>query len=86
MDKKDIVIDYHVLKNSEKVNVTEIVKSIYRYIQTHEIYFKYEPSFVEGVLIFGIVGYKEDQEKLQNELGPILNGLGAKLDILLERK
>lgn len=87
MEKNDIVIDYSVSKveGSFVIDMKAMVQSIYTYIQTHEIYFKYEPSFVEGVLIFGIVGFKDDHEKLLSELGQSLKEHGVELKVLLER-
>lgn len=52
------------------------------YIQNTEIYFKYEPTFVNSVLIFGIIGFEEDHEKLQKILGKDIQSIGCKLQEL----
>lgn len=86
---KDIIVHYFVNKQeniNHEINMKLVISCIYVYIQNHEIYFKYEPKFVNNVLIFGIVGFKKDHIKLQKVLGSDLNKLGCKLNILTEKE
>lgn len=86
MASKDILIHYIVSKKEDfpkEVNMELVINCIYVYIQNTPIYFKYEPRFINQVLIFGIIGFKRDQKKFQKVLGSDLNKLGCKLIISL---
>lgn len=85
---KDILTHYMVNKksNSKKTDLSNIINFVIVYIQNNEIYFKYEPTFWNKVLIFGIIGTKKEQTKLKKDLGKIINKLGGKLNILLKGK
>lgn len=80
---KDILIHYMVTKKeNEQANIKKIIQSIMVYIQSNSIYFKYEPKFVNNILIFGIIGFKRDQVKLQKRLGDYISYFGGNLEIL----
>lgn len=82
MEKDDILIHYIVTKKEhKKINMKKLIKMIYRYVQNHEIYFKYDPTFYEGVLLFGIVGFQKDHDALQEILGNNVIKLNCNLTI-----
>ena len=81
-NKKDKIVHYMVTKEpNSKPRMKLVVGVIYAYVQNKEVYFKYEPRFHDGVLIFGIVGYKKLQKDFQKMVGGDLKKLGCKLDI-----
>ena len=89
METNDILINYVVNKKenfSDKINMELLINCIYVYIQNTPIYFKYEPTFYLGVLIFGIIGFKKEHIKLQKILGSDIDKLGGKLSIVLEKE
>ena len=81
MEKDDILIHYivHKKEGTKKIKIKTLIHSIITYIQTHEVYFKYEPDFYAGVLIFGIIGLKKDHNKLKKNLGKIFDRLGCQV-------
>jgi hypothetical protein len=85
MQKDDILIDYKVTKDSELPNMKNIMGSIYNYVQNNPVYFSYEPSFVNGVLIFGIVGLKHNHVNLQRMMGANISASGGKLEVMVDR-
>jgi len=85
MTESDIEIHYMVTKKvNTKVVVSEVINLIYAYVQNKEVYFKYEPHFHEGVLIFCIVGFQSDHKELQKLLGKDINKFKCELEILQE--
>ena len=86
--EKDILVHYMVYKKEKtsKPKMNIVIQSIYMYIQNHEIYFDYEPTFNNGVLLFGIVGFKKDHTKLKEELGDLLNKSDCQLKVLQNSK
>jgi hypothetical protein len=83
--KKDILVHYKVTKQAnykQKVNMELLIGCIYTYIQNTPIYFKYEPNFVNSILVFGIIGFKRDHVKLQKRLGSDIKKLGCDLTII----
>ena len=76
----DYVYHYIVNKKSNApVDMKALITVIVAYIQTHDVYFKYTPQFVEGVIIFGVIGYKKDHTELQNTLCETLSELNCNL-------
>jgi hypothetical protein len=83
--KKDILVHYKVTKQadySQQVNTELLISCIYTYIQNTPIYFKYEPNFVNSILVFGIIGFKREHMKLQKRLGSDIEKLGCSLSII----
>lgn len=79
---KDITINYMVTKKeNSKPNMKKLIKRIYHYIQNNEIYFKYEPKFYKGILIFSIVGFPSDHTKLQKILKNRIKTLKCELKV-----
>ncbi len=83
MEKGDIVVHYMVSKKEDTidVNTSLLVSSIYKYVQNREIYFKYDPKFFKGVLLFGIVGFPHDHEAFQEVVGGDVKKLNCNLKI-----
>lgn len=73
--ESDYVYHYTVSKiNSDdnSVDMDQLIRSIIRYVQIHEVYFKYNPNFISGVLVFGVIGYETDHITLQKDLGAVV--------------
>lgn len=85
MHKNDIIIDYKVVKDSELPDMKKIIHSIYKYVQNNEVYFKYEPKIIDGVLIFGIVGFRHKHNNLLKIMGNDVRESGGKLEIMVDR-
>jgi len=83
MKDGDILAHYMITKklNSKKTDLPGIINLVIAYIQNNEIYFKYEPTFWNGVLIFGIIGFKQDQNKFKTDIEKIIDNLGGKLEL-----
>jgi len=64
------------------VNTKKLVGSIIWYVQNNEVYFKEMPTFVENVLVFTIIGYRNQQRRLKQKLGKIIDNEGCILEIL----
>ena len=77
----DFVYHYIVYKAVDNVSIDmdTLIKTIVGYVQSHEVYFKYDPSFFNGTLIFGIVGYKSDQDALRKSLHGKISRPGCNL-------
>lgn len=85
LDPNDVIVVYMVNKDistgiKPKGNV--VTQIIYDHVHTHAVYFNYGPKFVNGVLLFGIVGTPSDQEKLQEGVKNDLLAQGCKLKIV----
>ena len=85
--EEDIVVDYMVTKLSDvDIDMIKLMKALRDYMQNNEIYYSYTPHFVEGVMVFGIVGFRSEHDKLQSELYNTLGHLGFYLEVSLERE
>lgn len=84
--KNDILIHYMVTKQETKVDIEKIIQFIITYVQNHLVYFKYEPTFYNNVLIFGLIGFKREHKKLQKRIGSDITKFGGKLNILKGEK
>ena len=82
MEKNDILAHYMVhKKENQKTDILTIIRLIINYVQNNKVYFKYEPTFWQGVLIFGIIGYQEDHDKLKELLGTDIDRFGGVIKI-----
>lgn len=86
MEKNDTVVHYVVAKDKDDVNVTLVMAVVQTYVQCNEVYYQYDQQFWNGTIIFGIVGYPHEHEKLQNILGDTLESLGCSLHVTLTKK
>lgn len=83
LSKKNVLIHYMVnKKENTEVDTKLVISCIYTYAQNKPIYFEYEPTFYNDVLVFGIIGIKREHLKLQKVLGSDLIKLNCKLNIL----
>jgi hypothetical protein len=85
MKHKDITIFYMVKKASDTPDMEKIIQLVMAYVQNNPIYFQSEPTFVNNIIMFGIVGYETDHNKLQKYLGSDLEKLGGNLSILIKK-
>lgn len=87
MKPKDILVHYMVTKiENKEVDIEKIIQFIITYIQNHPIYFKYDPSFYNKVLLFGVIGFKKEHIKLQKRLGSDITKFGGTLTVLHEKE
>lgn len=83
MTSKDIVIHYQITKIPEtKADVPKIIQTVIHHVQIREIYFIYDPNFWQGVLIFGIKGFPQDQENFFLTVKDAISKLGGDLSII----
>lgn len=77
---EDIIITYMVTKESDSSpNMEALINVIISYVQNSEVYFKSVPGFVHGVLVFTIVGTKEEHDKIKFFLADDIKKLECKL-------
>jgi len=82
MGKEDKVVNYMVTKNSGAIpKMEQLIFTVTEYVQTNEVSFKFNITFYDGVLLFGIIATKEDHRRLYKALSKQL----AKLDCNLKR-
>lgn len=84
MNKNDLAINYMVTKKEEytkKVDMKKLILLIRDYVQNSEVYFKHYPEFKDGVLLFNIVGFKEDHKVILEKLGKSISDCGCKLGL-----
>lgn len=80
MHEKDLEAHYMITKQGDTpVDIKKLITSIKHYVQNNKIYFSYYPSFIKGVLIFGIVGFLKDHINLKLELGTTIMSTGCTL-------
>jgi len=79
--KKDIVLTYGISKLSAtaKHDTGQAIRYLVRYVQNAPIYYDMEPTVVDGVICFTIVGFKRDHHRFQNKLSKKLRKAGCKL-------
>lgn len=83
MDEKDVLCHFMLIKAHEKkpFKLRRAIRALYTHVQKNPIYFKYEPQFYEGVIIFGIVGYQEEQDKFMKFVGKKLHKFNIKMEL-----
>jgi hypothetical protein len=91
MKKKDILKHYMVSPKENRISKkplkTEVLlKCIYVHIQNNEIYFKYEPTFYKGIIIFGVIGFQSDHDTLKKILGNAIGNLECTLQETLTKE
>ena len=82
----DQTITYLVAKKEPgNSNIEAIINLLIHYVQNTPIYFKTEPFFCFGQIIFTIIGEEKDQKEFQEKIEIDLNKFNGKLIILKEK-
>lgn len=85
--KKDYLVHYMMTKRPEMVtNIAMAISFLTVYVRNHEIYFKTDPKFYDGVLLMGVVGYKKDHNKFQKTVELGVNKFGCKIEQISEEE
>lgn len=80
VEEADRKAHYLVMKRADmKPNMDLLISTIKKYVQNNALYFSYMPNFIDGVLIFGIIGTQTEHGKLQDVLSGDLFTLGCTL-------
>jgi len=84
---KDELGHYIVSKDTvEKVDMEKIILTITSYVQNNEVYFKYNPHFYAGSLIFGVMGLPSEHKNMEKLLRKEIKLLKCKIERVVTKR
>jgi len=77
----DIKKSYYIRKEiNTYVDMRNLINKIISYVQNNKVYFWYDVRFIGGVLVFGLIGTKQDLEDFLYTMGKELKKYNVIID------